>query len=163
MQQQRSYNSSEAARLFGLNNTTVQRAIQRGDLLATRYRDRSPFSIDRAELLRWGATQNYKIQGPDGQLIDPATGEVVEAVEETGGAVEAYESAQLGPVTVVNGEVTPLPAPAARVQTNVSRVLLPSADAGLLEAARRLVAISEKPTPALWQALRAILAVESPQ
>lgn len=161
MQQQKSYNSSEAARLFGLNNTTVQREIQRGELIGTRSRDRSPFRIDHAELMRWAIAKGHMIHRDDGALIDPATGEIVdpEPTDAEKANIAAYESAQLGPVTVVNGEVTPLPATRGTA-VNVSRVLLPSADAGLLEAARRLVALPE--SPALWQALRAVLAVETP-
>lgn len=184
MQQQNTYNSSEAARLLGVNNTTVQRAIQRGDLAGTRPRDRSPFQIERAELLRWAAANRYTLHVNGGQ-IDPATGEVIEQLAESTPAVLDIEPGvevpptPIAAATAARARLAGLPTVsredrlmvqaeqsaaqlahvAREVESNVSRLLLPSADAGILEACRRLVALPE--SPQLWQALRAVLAVEA--
>lgn len=165
--------SREAARIVDVDATTIQRAIASGDLPAARHRDRAPWRIQRSDLLTWAGANGYAAVNGNGERIDAATGEVLEHAQ-------AYESAQLGPVTVVNGEVTPTSRAATvadararlagvkvtgdgpfdsdiRLEANVARLLLPSAESGLLEAARRLVALPE--SPELWQALRAVLGV----
>lgn len=176
----------EAARYIDVDATTIQRAIARGDLNASRPREHAPYRIQRSDLFTWAAANGYAGLNGEGERVDLSTGEVLAA---DAAPVGAYESAQLGPVEVVAGEVTPIAAAtAARArlagvapvvrdgqfaaadysreprfdseragEANVARILLPSADAGLLEAAKRLVALPE--SPELWQALRAVLGV----
>jgi excisionase family DNA binding protein len=172
MQQQNSYNSSEAARVLGLNNTTIQRAIQRGDLNGTRPRDRAPYIIERDELLRFAIANGHKLHADTGELIDPSTGEVLEQLPEAPTPIVAATAARarlagVAPVELAESiEVATTPQFGAAdytrrpLESNVSRVLLPSTEVGLLEACRRLVALPE--SPQLWEALRAVLGVEAP-
>lgn len=157
--------SREAARIIDVDATTIQRAIARGELNASRPRDRAPYRIQRSDLLAWAAANGYAAVNGSGQHVDAATGEVLEseAPAEASTPIAAATAARARLAGVVPGRVTiePLvevsepPIGNGRLVTNVERVLLPSADAGLLEAARRLVQLPE--SPELWQALRAVL------
>lgn len=164
------FTAGEAGALFGIPTSTVTRTIQRGELAAERPSRHAPFEITREALLAWGAARGYRIQGPNGSQIDPETGEVLEPADETPTPIAAATAARarLAGVATVEPlvidpvvEVAEPPIGNGRLETNVSRVLLPSAEAGLLEACRRLVALPE--SPQLWQALRAVLGVEAPQ
>lgn len=168
MQQlQHVFTARESGALLGVNQSTITRAVQRGELTAVRARPHLAFQIERDALLTWAAEKGYAVQGANGAQIDPQTGEVLES-EPTPIAAATAARARLAGVTPA-AEIERLEVLADRSDamvkdvrelTNVSRVLLPSAEAGLLEAARRLVALPE--SPALWQALRAVLGVEAP-
>jgi excisionase family DNA binding protein len=112
--QQQTYSTIAAASAVNVNPTTIQRAIQRGELEATRRGSskQARFRITADALAAWAATNDLTIRTANGHQVDPATGEVL-------------ESAQLGPVVVVEGEVVPMPA--APAVSNVAAVVLPPA------------------------------------
>lgn len=165
---QQNYTSREAAALFSgdVDSTTVQRAIVRGELTATKAgkHKQSPYRIERDELLRWGAERGFALVNDAGERVDVATGEVLDPDAEPTPAQKAVEArARLDGISPVawGNKADAIALTVARrereAESNVARVLLPSADAGLLEAARRLVQLPE--SPELWQALRAVLGV----
>lgn len=159
---QQNYTSREAAALFAgdVDSTTVQRAITRGELAASKSgkHRQSPYKIERAELLRWGAERGFSLVNDAGERVDVATGEVLDPDAEPSPVEKATEArARLAGLRVPDARDDEDGFPVAPVASNVTRVLLPSADAGLLEAARRLVQLPE--SPELWQALRAVLGV----
>lgn len=169
---QHSYSSREAADLFGadVDATTIQRAIKRGELAAHKSgpHRQSPFVIDHADLVSWAAERNLAMVNGNGDRVSVATGEVLAADEQPTPIVRATAArARLAGVPagfepVTDGALANHPdfefvKPAAPAASNVARVILPSAEAGLLEACRRLVALPE--SPELWAAMRAVLGV----
>ena len=158
--------SREAGRLLGIDATTVQRAIGRGELNASRPREHAPYRIRREDLLKWGADNGLSLVNGS-ERVDLATGEVLEPDASTPepkadkSAAVADARARLAGVAIAKQEAaTDAFVAESRerlADVNVSRVLLPSAETGLLEAARRLVQLPE--SPELWQALRAVLGV----
>lgn len=134
---QQNYTSREAAALLAgdVDATTVQRAIQRGELVATKAgkHKQSPYRIERADLLTWAADKGYTIVNGNGDRVDAATGEVLET--EPSPATRAVAARQrlngVKPAAVVADEAAavgaePPAAPVAPViESNVARVLLP--------------------------------------
>lgn len=170
MQQlQHVFTARESGALLGVNQSTITRAVQRGELSAIKSRAHAAFQIDRDVLLAWAADKGYRVQGANGAEIDPQTGEVLEPEPTPIAAATAARARLAGVETAARESVEAnypngfFPAPAApepRAESNVARVVLPSAEAGLLEACRRLAALPE--SPQLWEALRAVLGVEAP-
>lgn len=143
---QQNYTSREAAALFAgdVDSTTVQRAITRGELAASKSgkHRQSPYRIERAELLRWGADRGFSLVNDAGDRVDVATGEVLDPdAEPTPAEKAAAARARLAglrvPVAAAGDpelarivasepalqEIVAVPAPVA---SNVARVLLPS-------------------------------------
>jgi excisionase family DNA binding protein len=71
--------SREAASLLDVNGTTIQRAIQRNELAATRRKAHGMFQIQRADLIEWAAKNGYAVRNGNGDRVDAQTGEVLEA------------------------------------------------------------------------------------
>jgi excisionase family DNA binding protein len=128
--QQQTYSSREAATVVNVDPTTIQRAIVRGELAAERggTSKQARYRISRESLAAWAVENNLTFNTGNGHTVDPATGEVLESPAEKAVAararLEGYESAQLGPVSVVDGEITPEPAVPV---SNVAAVVLPPA------------------------------------
>jgi excisionase family DNA binding protein len=158
--------SREAGRVLDVDATTIQRAIVRGELNASRKREHSPYRIQRSDLLAWAAANGIAALNAEGERVDVSTGEVL--------ADNEPATAPAPPVNVADARARLAGVPAGQfanadytreprfdsprvAESNVAQILLPSADAGLLEAARRLVQLPE--SPELWQALRAVLGV----
>lgn len=170
---QHSYSSREAADLFGadVDATSIQRAIKRGELTARKKgpHPQSPFVIEHDDLVRWAADRGLPMVNGAGERVNVATGEVLAEGEQPtpiaraaaararlAGVVAPAPGVELWPGTVAGADVPPSP---ARAESNVARVVLPSAEAGLLEACRRLAALPE--SPELWAAMRAVLGVSA--
>lgn len=167
MQQlQHVFTARESGALLGLNQSTITRAVQRGELVAVKSRPHAAFQIERDSLLAWAAEKGYTVQGANGAQIDPQTGEVLEPKPTPIAAATAARARLAGvgdpqlAAIVASEPALQQVVKLSPAESNVARVLLPSAEAGLLEACRRLVALPE--SPQLWQALRAVLGVEAP-
>ena len=156
--------SREAGRLLDVDPTTIQRAIGRGELNASRPREHAPFRIQRADLLKWAADNGIAALNENGERVDITTGEVLAADEPTS-TPEPTENrvvdarARLAGVKLEQERATDRFVNDSRARLAESNVaaILPNAESGLLEAARRLAALPE--SPELWQALRAVLGV----
>lgn len=87
--QQQVLTSREAAKALGdIDPTTIQRAIGRGELAASRPRDRAPWRIALQDLAVWAASNGYTLQNGHGDAVDPSTGEVLEPAESEAPTVE---------------------------------------------------------------------------
>lgn len=163
---QHSYSSREAADLFGtdVDATSIQRAIKRGELIAHKAgpHRQSPFVIEHEDLVRWAGERGLPMVNGAGERVNVATGEVLADGEQPMTRVAAAR-ARLAGVTP-RGDAEPalreiVTLPNGAHETNVARVVLPSAESGLLEACRRLAALPE--SPELWAAMRAVLGVSA--
>lgn len=151
MQQLASYSSNQAAAMFGgdVNPTTIQRAISRGELLASKGpHAQSRYRIAHTDLMTWAAARGLSVLNGADERVDAATGEVVEPESPAERAMAARQRLAgvrkpeapaeapevLEPVT--DGALANHPdfefvkaAPAAApVESNVARVLLPAAN-----------------------------------
>jgi len=133
---QQTYSSREAADALAgdVDSTTIQRAIQRGELAAAKAgkHRQSPFKIAHADLLAWAAARGYSFVNGNGDRVDAATGEVLES--EPSPAARAVAARQrlngVAPALETDEAAAPDAEPAAapvapRVESNVARVLLP--------------------------------------
>lgn len=125
-----------AAQLGDIDPTTIQRAIGRGELPATRTRERAPWRIQREDLLSWAAVNGFTVKNGNGQAIDPATGEVLERTGDAElGRIVASEPAdralaakqRLAGVQPDVAAAERPEAPAARIESNVGAIVLPPA------------------------------------
>jgi hypothetical protein len=122
--QQHSYSTIAAASAAGVNPTTVQRAIQRGELKAERHGTsrQARYQISPAALAEWAAANGLTITTGNGQ-VDPATGEVLESAQLAEDR-SLRINGRFGPVAEIDGEVVPMP---AAPTSNVAAVVLPPA------------------------------------
>jgi hypothetical protein len=112
--------SREAAKVLGdIDPTTIQRAIGRGELAASRPRDRAPWRITIQDLTLWAASNGYTVQNGNGDKVDPSTGEVLEApVAE----VLETEAPELPAAPSKNGSND-----GSKIESNVAAVIMPPA------------------------------------
>jgi excisionase family DNA binding protein len=129
-----------AAQLGDIDPTTIQRAIGRGELPATRSRERAPWRIQREDLLSWAAVNGFTVKNGNGQAIDPATGEILEVDAEDEAPVSLAERALAAKQRLagVQPDVAAAERPEgpAEPESNVAAIIMPRSAASSIAADR---------------------------
>jgi hypothetical protein len=144
---QQTYSSREAAELFGgeVNPTTIQRAITRGELPATKGpHAQSRFRVAHADLMAWAGTRGLSVVNGNGEHVDAATGEVLEPEAIADHAVKpAAQLKQNGAAAPTESNVVAALLPAANVYADRLALIIRLVRDGHVDAAQLVIAAWE--------------------